>query len=321
VLKQLRHTPPYSQQFRYTVLKEYDGWKIIDLYLDRFSFRPKEYWEELMAVGDITVNDQNVPSDYTLKEKDIIITKRHDVTEPDVNPHYEILYEQDGILILNKPSPLPVHPAGRYYKNSLIYILREQNPETTFHTIHRLDTWTTGVLVMATNKDKAKLLHKQVEKQEFEKEYGVLAIGDFGNDEFIIDEDVGRRNGIQRGFGPDITEAKNALTKFVPITKNGDITFLKAYPLTGRTNQIRVHINAAGGHILNDPLYSPKENQERSPLSVVRGPSYKKTENELRSTDNEFMGLHCYKMTFKIQKDQEAQTFTAPWPKHFLQFV
>ncbi len=321
--KQLRHTPPYTQQFRYAVPKEYVGKNILDFHDERFSFRPRDYWQKLIQEGDISVNNESIDAKYSLKEADMIRTFRRDVIEPDVDADYKQIYFKSGILVINKPAPLPVHPAGRYYKNSLLYILRENNPKVKFHTIHRLDTWTTGVLLLATDDSKARLLHKQVEAKTIHKVYGVLAKGDFGTKEFTIDEPVGRVNGTFRGTGPDITEAKPAVTKFVPIVKKDDVTFLKAYPITGRTNQIRVHVNVAGGHIVNDPLYSPgtKSQIHKDNHGRAQGPA-PTSNNDPRSTthDPRPLGLHCREMGFKIDPNGTPVTFKAEWPEHFLDF-
>lgn len=294
-----RHTPPYTHEYYLTVRPEYDGLSVIDYFAGRFPFRERNYWFTLIETGEITVNGQTCAPSQILRAGDLTYTVRHDVTEPDVNDDYKILYNQNGLFIINKPAPLPVHAAGRYNKNTLLSILREQHPGTTFHTIHRLDLWTTGVLILATEPEIARHIHIQVEKKQLKKTYGVLAKGDFGNHPFTIDVPVGRKSGSHRGFGPEVTESKPCVTEFTPLCKQGDITLLKAIPITGRTNQIRVHIQAAGGHVLNDPLYS------NSPVS----------ENEI-----DFMGLHCREMRIILPSGEEL-TVTAPWPEGFLRTV
>ena len=291
-----RHTPPYDQTYRFTIDHEYSGKRLIDFYSERFDFKPREYWSHLIERGDITVNGQLAPQEFILKIDDVTHTIRRDVTEPDVNASYQIIHQKDGLFIVNKPSPLPVHASGRYFKNSLLSILREQYPGTTFHTIHRLDLWTTGVLLLATEPKIARHIHMQVENQSLKKCYAVLAIGKFGDQPFVVNVPIGRKNGVQRGFGEGITEARECVTEFTPLAHRDNITLLKAVPITGRTNQIRVHLQAAGGHVLHDPMYST------DPI-----PEEKMT----------FMGLHCREMRFKVLSG-EAVSMTAPWPEGFL---
>lgn len=296
-MRSMRHIPPYAQHYRFVVGPQNREERIIDYYTRRFSFKPREFWEAMMADGKITVNYGQVAANYVLKENDVIRTQRNDVQEPDVNAGYEILHDDRGVFVVNKPAPLPVHPAGRYFKNSLLHILREDFPDRAFHTIHRLDTWTTGVLVLATETERAKFLHRQVEDKSMSKVYGVMAVGDFGNKEFVVDVPTGRISGVQRGFGSDVREPKESVTRFTPLAKKDGLTLLRAEPVTGRTNQIRLHIKAAGGHILNDPLYAPNPTE-----------------------DVPFMGLHCRSMSFYVEPGDQRTTFTAPWPGHYFTY-
>lgn len=288
-----RHIPPYSQQFRLVVDEKKVGMTLIELYEKKFSFKSCEHWLGLLERGDITVNEKQVRRDYVLQLGDKVLTVRHDVQEPDVNDVYTVLHEGDGVLIINKPAPIPVHPAGRFFKNSLVHILRGKFPDKKIHTIHRLDLWTTGVLVLATEEKAAKYLHRQIRKSQMKKVYGVLACGDFGSEPFVVDAPIGRVDGVTRGVGRHLGESKPAQTHFVPLVKKDDVTFLKAEPITGRTNQIRVHLRHVGGHVLNDPLYSPE------PPEKI-----------------DFMGLHCRSMTMEVVY-QKPVTFVAPWPEGF----
>lgn len=313
-MKKLRHIAPYDFRYRMQITKELAGHTLYELFENRFSYKPVEYWVALWQKGNVSINHQKVDLDYTLKLDDVMHTLREDVQEPPVNDEIEVLFDEEGILILNKKAPIPVHPSGRYFKNALTSILKEHYPEKKFHTIHRLDLWTTGVLILATTPESARCLHLQVEKQRIKKSYGVLAIGDFGQEEFTITAPIGRVQGAHRGFGDNITEAKDCLTKFTPLYSKkvpgtfsetpdnpklieNTLTFLKAEPLTGRTNQIRVHIQAAGGYILNDPLYSPHpQKEERIP----------------------FLGLHCREMEFMLPSGKTHKAI-APWPEEFLE--
>jgi RluA family pseudouridine synthase len=315
--KAWRHTPPYQAQYKHFVRPDEAGQSVLDFFTKRFSFRPREYWNELIEVGKISVNRQGVEAGQTLQIDDEIITVRDDVQEPDVNEGFETLYNENGVLVLAKSAPLPIHPSGRFFKNSLLNILKEREPDQVFHTIHRLDLWTTGVLILGTEREAARFLHWQVEKNLMKKTYAVLARGEFGEKPFVIDEQVGREDGAHRGFGESVTEGKPAVTQFTPLAKREGITLLKAMPVTGRTNQIRVHVQAAGGSVWNDPLYS------ENPVSEELIPG---------------MGLHCREMTFGVKKPEavlpekffsssanenllndlgEAQCCQAPWPAHY----
>ncbi len=294
--KQWRTIPPYSQQFLFVVTDEFAGLELIRFYTSKFKYKDEGYWLGLIAAGLVTVNQQAAAPDTILRLGDEIRTKRVDVTEPRVNAEIAILYDQNGLLVLDKKAPIPVHPSGRYYKNSLLHVLRELWPDKTFHTIHRLDKWTTGVLILATDAKMAAHLHKQVEKQRFDKTYGVIAGGAFLQKTFSVQDAIGRIFGAHRGTGPDAQDGKASLTHFEVMQTQTDLTLLKAKPVTGRTNQIRVHVQSAGGYVLNDPLYSPQKPDDDS---------------------LDFLGLHCREMSFTLP-GPEPLTVQAPWPDEFL---
>ncbi|MCP5464182.1 MAG: hypothetical protein H7A33_04065 [Deltaproteobacteria bacterium] len=213
------HRKPYTQQFRFEVFEAYIGLSVIDFFAQRFAFKSRDYWLRLIEEGKITVNRQGVDPNQILKANDLIHTVRDDVQEPPVNPDYKIIYDQDGVLVINKPAPLPVHPAGRFNKNTLLYLLREQHPDRKFHTIHRLDAHTSGVLIMATESQRARFLHLQMEKNQMQKVYGVIAKGDFGTETFVVDLPVGRVCRVKRGYGAGLEEGKDAKTEFTPLHK------------------------------------------------------------------------------------------------------
>lgn len=309
VSRQLRTIPPYDYQYRFAVTREFVGLTLLDFFCRRFNFKTREYWMDLIARGDATVNEVAAAATTTLAIDDVVHSWRRDIVEPPVNDAIEVLVDADGWFVVNKPAPLPVHPSGRYWHNSLTSILRNRYPEKKFHTLHRLDLWTTGILVLATDATLARHLHREVSAQNAGKAYGVLAIGDFGNAPFTVNEPIGRPGfGIKREFGRHIPGAKECATRFTPLRTltisqgergaDNQLTLLKAEPLTGRTNQIRVHVRAAGGHVLNDPLYA----------DIPADPE-----------QIDFIGLHCREMRFTMPAGGE-KSFTAPWPEGFRRY-
>lgn len=286
---------PYSYRYRYPVVEAEAGQSLIQLMSTRFTFRSMDYWLDLIDRGLISVNEQGQSPDYILVEGDIIHTERPDVTEPDVNANIQIVHEKDGALILNKPAPIPVHPSGRFYKNSLTYILKEQFGYEKLHTLHRLDHMTTGVLCFATDSDVARQMHLQFEKKSVRKAYAVIVTGNLGDKPFEVNQPIGRVEGVLRGCGLDVDGAKESLTKFWPIAKSKDLQLLLAEPVTGRTNQIRVHAQYAGACVWQDPLYSD------DPDDTVTQ-----------------MGLHCLAMKFnKRYLDLDQTEFYADVPEHY----
>lgn len=295
----MRHTPAYQYQYRFIITEPFYGMSLIDFYTRRFTFKTREYWLHLINTQLVSVNSLPVSPDYILQKNDVLRTIRPDVQEPDVNDELDIIYNQNGIFVLNKRAPIAVHPCGRYFKNSLTSILKENFPDQTFHTIHRLDVWTTGVLIFATSAEQAQELHAQIDKKQMLKFYAVLAKGDFP-DVFSINEPIGRAENGHRGVGENIRDAKDCLTEFQTLSRKNGVSLLKANPITGRTNQIRVHVLAAGGEVLNDPIYT-------------------KSFDGKVNDNPPFLGLHCREMTCK-NADKQPLTFKADWPEHFTHY-
>lgn len=340
-----RHIPAYEKTYLTNVGSEFAGGTLLDFYAKRFKFKPRVEWEAIIRSGVSAVNGVRATPETVLAATDLIATYRSEVIEPPVNDAIQILYQDDGLMILNKPAPLPIHPSGRFEKNSLISILRERNVAgpgsatntdtgvaiatldantgttatvQSYHPIYRLDAWTTGVFLMATDPDRARFLHRQVEKKRMRKVYAVLAVGEFGEAPFTIDAPIGRGPDGRRATGSELEHSKPCVTRFTPLMQARyrpvatcgtvrvpidarPITLLKACPLTGRTNQIRVHVQAAGGYVLNDPLYSPMftpEAWEEIP----------------------FLGLHCRTMAFALSPERPDFQISAPWPEGFVQY-
>lgn len=295
----MRHYPPYNKTYIMNIDGEFAGLRLIDLYTLRFPFFSREQWLEVIASGAAWVNDIVADSEQILQSGDVLKTERRGVVEPPVNDAIEILCDENGLLVLNKPAPLPVHPSGRYFKNTLVEILAERNPDKKFHPIYRLDAWTTGVIILATEDEAARILHRQVLKRRMRKFYAVLAKSINHEGSFVVDAPIGRVMGGIRGVGENTIKPKPAQTIFTVLAKNADVCLLRAELLTGRTNQIRVHLAHMGGHVLNDPLY---------------GPEGKKNQDDLP-----YLGLHCREMHFEFPFGN-PRVARAPWPEHFKKY-
>lgn len=162
-----------TKVFRNTFLIEYLS--------ARFTYYSKEQWMQTLATGLISKNGELIYNDCYLKPEDKIgFQLPEEISrEPDVNPHWKLLEEDDSLFVVDKPPDLPVHPAGRYRENSLLRILEKQFPEKVFLPCHRLDRETSGVLVFAKNPRAGKILSKQFQKKSIRKEYLVWVYGDF----------------------------------------------------------------------------------------------------------------------------------------------
>jgi RluA family pseudouridine synthase len=179
--------------------------------------------------------------------------------EPPVDAEIGLIYEDDALVIVNKPAPLPVHPSGRFNRNTLQHFLSVVYAPERPRPAHRLDANTTGVIVCARTRHFARLLQPQFEAGTVEKTYLARVTGHPATDEFSCARPISATPGLLGTRQTDDSDAGlPALTHFRVLHRapNGT-TLVEVHPKTGRTNQIRVHLWSLGIPVAGDPAYLP----------------------------------------------------------------
>ncbi|WP_191013335.1 RluA family pseudouridine synthase [Treponema zioleckii] len=225
-------------------------------------------------------------------------------------PDYTVIYNDDDIVVLNKRSGLLI-AADRYDEDAPRLDLEAEKEFGKLFAVHRIDKDTSGCVIYAKNAEAHRALSMQFENREVQKIYHCLVHGyptwetNHVTAKLLPDGDAKHRTTLNQRFG------KEAVTDFKNLGKVGPYTWIEARPHTGRTHQIRVHLNSLGLAIVCDPLYSG--NQHPVLLSEIKK-RWNGDENSERPLLSR-LALHAYKLTLTHPKTGEKMTFTAPYPK------
>lgn len=219
------------------------------------------------SAGDIYVNDVPVKSNYKVKPLDVVrILLSHPPFENRVDPEnipLDIVYEDDALLLINKPAGLVVHPGHGNYTGTLVNALAyhfenlPMNSSERPGLVHRIDKDTTGLLVIAKTEAAMTHLAKQFEAKTSEREYIALVWGNVKEDEGTIEGNIARhlKDRMQMAVFADPEIGKPAITHYKVLERFGYVTLVSCILETGRTHQIRVHMKHIGHPLFNDARY------------------------------------------------------------------
>jgi len=237
----------------------------IDKYLiDLLGFSRSKI-QKLIETDNITVNGKNIKSSYIVRVDDEI--KVNEVVENvDILPEnipLDIIYEDDYLLVVNKPSGMVVHPALGHYSgtlvNALMYHTNLSNNDVRPGIVHRIDKDTSGLLLVAKNDDIHFSLSEELSKRKVNRKYIALVHGVIMNDTGTIDAPIGRDLFDRKKMSVTDVNSKEAVTHFRVLERLKDATLIECTLETGRTHQIRVHMNYIGYPIVNDPVYGRRK--------------------------------------------------------------
>jgi RluA family pseudouridine synthase len=220
----------------------------------RFPFHGVKVWETKIKNGLVGVNGKEAPASYMLSKHDEIYHHNPNVVEPSVPDEVQVLQETEDYIIVYKPAPLPMHPGGRYNINSLTKILEEKGYED-LRVVHRLDAVTSGLVLLARNKTFAQKAMICFSQSKGKKTYYAGVLGNPQENSITIDIPIRRKTGFVFESELGLKYAKEAITHFEVLERRTDSAIVKCMPKTGRTHQIRLHLEKWGYPIIDDPIY------------------------------------------------------------------
>lgn len=245
-----------------------DGIRIDKYLLDKLDISRNKI-QKLINDNNILVNGKSVKASYIVRVDDLIecyfeYKEKIDILPEDIP--LDIVYEDDDLLVVNKPSGMVVHPAVGNYSHTLVNALMyhcnnlsQVNGVIRPGIVHRIDADTSGLLLVAKNDMAHVDLAKQISEKSVKREYITLVDGVIKEDTATIDAPIGRDVKNRKKMCVTADNSKDAITNIRVIERYKNSTLITCSLLTGRTHQIRVHMNYIGHSVINDPVYGSKK--------------------------------------------------------------
>jgi 23S rRNA pseudouridine1911/1915/1917 synthase len=281
------------------------GLTVLDYYTQRYRHSSETQWRDRIAAGQILLNDRPATAEVQLQRGQWLTYHRSPWVEPEAPLDFEVLYEDADLLVVAKPSGLPVLPGGGYLEHTLLWQLKRHYPEETPVPIHRLGRGTSGLVLLARSALAKSNLTQQMTDRQMGKVYRALASGVSQKDEFTIDQTIGKIPHPVIGYiyGAS-TEGFFARSDCRVIQRSFDRMLVEVTILTGRPHQIRIHLAAAGFPLVGDPLYEmggiPKLPGDGADLPVPGDCGYH---------------LHAYTLSFRHPRTGAAMRVVCPPPE------
>lgn len=290
-----------ERKLSFTIQQQYENMAISD-FLKLQGFSSQNMIEIKKMNRSVLVGDEWVHMNYRLKTGEVLLIhiQEHESNEkivPRPLP-FPILYEDEDLIVINKPADMPVHPSQNNYENTLAnaaayYFEEMQGIPFTFRCINRLDRNTTGLTILAKNMYSASVLATQMQRRQIKRLYLALVDGKLPQKYGCIRLPIGRKNGSTIERQIDLNHGETAVTHYYCLKKIGDFTLVALQLETGRTHQIRVHMSSMDAPLVGDTLYNLKSSATLLPRQA----------------------LHAHRISFFHPVTGKLLKFTAPIPE------
>jgi len=288
---------PRENRRPFSIKQCHDKWRLIDVLMDVFPQIAAEQWQRRCEEGRfVSYRSEVRDAEHVVRAGERVLQIFPPEVEPEVSADIRILYEDEAIVVLHKPAPLPMHPSGRFHRNTLQFLINQvYTPPQVVRIVHRLDANPSGLVVMARTRHFAKLLQRQFIEGRVDKTYLVGVQGHPANDSFVCEAPIAEETGVTGTRMVDEANGLPARTEFRVLERREDGTsLLEAVPVTGRTNQIRIHLWHLGHPVIGDVTYlAGGVLGDRQTLDVEEPP----------------MRLHAWKLAFEHPLRHERVEF------------
>ncbi|GMT13853.1 hypothetical protein PFISCL1PPCAC_5150 [Pristionchus fissidentatus] len=252
----VRHLAPYWTVYRTRAKGRWFGRKLVEVFSQEFLSTNRNYARVATRLGRIWVNGRQMRDvDYVISNNDVIEHWGHRHEHPILDEEIRIVADTPSLLVIDKPASMPVHACGQYALHTILGQLRVRYGITGLRVLHRLDRTTSGILMFARDYDTDREFKGTLKEGEWKKEYVCRVQGVFPEEEVEVKEPIGTLI-VSMGIQCIRPDGKHALTRFRRMWTDGKESVVRAEIETGRTHQIRVHLQYLGYPIVNDKLYN-----------------------------------------------------------------
>lgn len=284
----------------------------IDKYLSTVNEQlSRSYIQKLLKSGLVLVDGKPVKASYQVDEGDVISFDIPEAVEPEIEPEdmdLDILYEDQDVILVNKPKGMVVHPAAGHYShtlvNGLMYHCKDQlsgiNGVMRPGIVHRIDMDTTGVIIACKNDMAHNSIAAQLKEHSITRRYQAIVHGVLKEDTGTIEGPIGRHPTDRKKMSINYNNGKPAVTHYKVLKRFRQYTHVECRLETGRTHQIRVHMASIGHPLLGDLVYGPG----KCPIPGLQGQT-----------------LHAGILGFIHPRTGEYMEFTAPLPEYFAKLL
>lgn len=255
----------------FTVEEEGGGVRIDRCLAERFEEYSRSYLQKLLKDQLVSVNGRAVKANYKVLPGDVVEIAFPEMKEPDILPQeipLDILFEDEYLLVINKPKDMVVHPSAGHYEGTLVNAVLAHcqgnlsgiNGVLRPGIVHRIDKDTTGALLVCKDDATHRALAEQLKEHSIRRRYRAVVWGNLPQDEGTVDAPIGRHPVDRKKMAVNHKNGKEAVTHYQVLERFGNATYVECRLETGRTHQIRVHMSSIGHPLLGDEVYGSGKN-------------------------------------------------------------